>query len=102
MTKIAKKFSPYDPKNSQILAKNSHIWSLYLRPLINTSINEPLGLDENSATAFSPLLKLNELSSNIDSGFLIDVVVAEEDSPAFKSQGAAFVNQVRDRLGILT
>ena len=30
MLKIAKKFSPYDPKKSQNLAKNRHIWSLCL------------------------------------------------------------------------
>lgn len=63
-----------------------------LRPLVHTTVNVPLGLNEASAAALSPLL----LPS---AGGVADVVVAwgDNDTDAFRAQGRAYARHVGAR-----
>ncbi len=63
-----------------------------LRPLVHTTVNDPLGLDEPSAAALSPmLLPLTAHPPTL-------VTWGENDTDAFKAQGRAFAQ----RLGAAT
>ena len=60
-----------------------------LTPLVGTYVNEPLGLDRESARNLSPqLAKLSHLPPS-------QVVIAENDPPTFRQQGRDFVAALR-------
>ena len=69
-----------------------------LRPLLTTTYNDPLGLDENSVEEVSPLLLVEKMSSNFSieeilmkrCKFKVNVILGEHDSPALNSQGKEF------------
>ena len=62
-----------------------------LRPLVSTSINDNLHLDQDSASVLSPWLQEN---IKVEGSFLSYFIVAENDSPAFKSQASNMVQKV--------
>ena len=70
-----------------------------LRPLLTTTINEPLGLDNQSATENSPMFLVDKMSENFPKkdnkiSFKAHIIVAENDSPAFNAQGNDFCKKV--------
>ena len=69
-----------------------------LTDLVKTSINDPLGLNETSAKALSPMLaqemNLASPQQQQNEEFHLLVVVGEFDSPVFKEQGQAFCDLV--------
>ena len=70
-----------------------------LRPLLTTTINEPLGLDNQSATENSPMFLVDKMSENFPKkdnkiDFEPHIIVAENDSPAFNYQGNEFCKKV--------
>lgn len=60
-----------------------------LRPLVHTTVNEPLGMDDRSAAALSPMLLATP-------GRVGELVVAwgDNDTDAFRAQGAAFAQRI--------
>ena len=70
-----------------------------LRPLISTSVNEPLNLDNESAVENSPMCKIQDIVRDFDTGILrkyltLHIVVGEFDSPAFVEQAKEFKQKV--------
>ena len=69
-----------------------------LRPLLSTSINEPLKMNEESAATLSPFLHLEKFSENFSDDrkekFFQHMIVGENDSPAFRSQSKSFTEKV--------
>ena len=63
-----------------------------LRPLVHTTVNEPLGLDDAAAAALSPMLLPH-------AGRVADVVVTwgDNDTDAFRAQGLAYAEMVGAR-----
>jgi len=69
-----------------------------LRPLLTTTYNDPLGLDENSVIEVSPMLLVEKMSSNFKCEeilmkrckFKVKVICGEHDSPALNAQGKEF------------
>lgn len=76
-------FIPNLPQDDKNLFKNVFLISgIYnLVPLVKTSVNIPLKLDENSAKTASPLLK--KIAGGETTFY---VIVAEQDSPPFIEQ----------------
>ncbi|MDO8392375.1 MAG: alpha/beta hydrolase [Actinomycetota bacterium] len=66
-----------------------------LRPLVHTTVNEPLDLDERSAAGLSPLL----LPIRSRPGTVADIVVAwgDNDTDAFRAQGLAYAERIGAR-----
>ena len=70
----------------------------HLEPLLETSINDALKMDENEAKKMSPMLRVEKLAKNLEAqlkDFVISVIIAENDSPSFRSQGADYCRKVR-------
>jgi len=73
-----------------------------LRPLLPTSYNDPIGLDENSVQEVSPILLVEKMSSNFKCEeilmkrckFKVKVILGEHDSPALNSQGKEFFKEL--------
>lgn len=57
-----------------------------LRPLVHTSVNEPLGLDDGQAASSSPML----LPVTVPSGMEVVVAWADHDTEAFIDQSRSF------------
>ena len=69
----------------------------YLPPLIETSINDPLKMNQTEAEEMSPLLHVEAVAKNFGSqksDFKVTVIVAENDSPTFKAQGKDYSQKV--------
>ena len=70
----------------------------YLEPLLETSINDALKMDEKEAKKMSPMLHVEILAKNLEAqmkDFVVSVIIAENDSPSFRSQGADYYQKVR-------
>ena len=69
----------------------------HLPPLLETSINNVLKMDQYEAENMSPLLWIKKFSDNfieLKENIKIYVIIAENDSPIFKSQGKDYVHKV--------
>ena len=69
----------------------------HLPPLLETSINDNLRMDQFEAENMSPLLWVKNFSENFieqKQNIKICVIIAENDSPIFKSQGKDYVHKV--------
>ena len=69
----------------------------HLEPLLETSINDALKMDEKEAKKMSPLLHVDKLAKNLEAqmvDFVVSVIIAENDSPSFRSQGAEYCQKV--------
>ncbi|VVC45041.1 Alpha/beta hydrolase fold-3,Alpha/Beta hydrolase fold [Cinara cedri] len=72
----------------------------YLNPLMKTSINKALKLNESICLELSPLSILNKLDFSCKTSCIkVLVAYAENDSPAFHYQSSQFVTLL-DKLGI--
>ena len=70
----------------------------HLEPLLETSINDALKMDEEEAKKMSPMLHVEKLAKNLEAqmkDFVVSVIIAENDSPSFRSQGADYCQKVR-------
>jgi arylformamidase len=66
-----------------------------LRPLLHTSVNDPLGLDELRATRLSP--QLLEVAAPCRDGHTAVVVAwGDDDTAAFAAQSVEFARRLRD------
>jgi len=66
-----------------------------LRPLLTTYVNEPLSMTLHDAEINSPILLCNKIVKNLlmrnsKTPIYIDLIVGENDSPAFKEQTKSF------------
>ena len=69
----------------------------HLEPLLETSINDALKMDEKEAKKMSPMLHVEKLAKNLEAqmkDFVVSVIIAENDSPSFRSQGADYCQKV--------
>ena len=69
----------------------------YLPPLLETSINDPLQMNQTEAEEMSPLLHVEAIGKNFGdqkADFKVTVIVAENDSPTFKAQGKDYSQKV--------
>lgn len=74
-----------------------------LRPLIPTYVNEPLDLSSEDAERNSPMLLANNIADNLlmrtsTSTLYVDMIVGENDSPAFKEQNQNFAEEIKNHL----
>merc|ERR1719351_174936 len=70
-----------------------------LRPLVTTYVNEPLQLSIEDAKRNSPLLLVNDIADNLlsrtsNEPIYVDLIVGENDSPAFKQQNQCFEHEL--------
>ena len=69
----------------------------YLPPLLETSINDPLKMNQTEAEEMSPLLHVEAVAKNFGNqktDFKVTVIVAENDSPTFIAQGKDYSQKV--------
>ena len=88
------------PQNEKKMFKGVfHLSGIFhLEPLLETSINDALKMDEKEAKKMSPMLHVEKLAKNLEAQmkeFVVSVIVAENDSPSFRSQGTDYCQKVR-------
>lgn len=69
-----------------------------LKPLVTTSVNEPLKMNMDEAEALSPISQVANLASNLSEHltFKTLILVAENDSPAFIQQGYCYAKLLEE------
>jgi len=93
---------PYETKS--LFAGVFYFAGVYdLRPLLTTTYNDAIKLDEKSAIENSPMLLVDKLSDNfsdeklaLKKNFKAYVIVGENDSPAFISQAKEFCGKLKN------
>merc|ERR1712126_604507 len=74
-----------------------------LRPLVSTYVNDPLQLSDEDAARNSPLISVNQIADNLSmrtsiDPIHVDLIVGENDSPAFKEQNKSFAHELNVHL----
>ncbi|KAI0212354.1 Kynurenine formamidase [Lamellibrachia satsuma] len=84
-----------DPAFQHLIKSAILVSGIYdLRPLIDTSVNEPLGMSRDSAWASSPASHVTELCERCNDMEVL-VVVSQHDSPEFHQQSQQFEQALR-------
>ncbi|XP_041368286.1 kynurenine formamidase-like [Gigantopelta aegis] len=94
---LACEFSDDDAFDSEIIKGAFLVSGVYdLRPLVQTTVNEPLKMTENDAWRLSPFSFVGEIAAQSRQRDIL-FAVAEYDSPEFRRQSAEMEKELRSR-----